>query len=786
MKIAALVVSTSLFALIAAGGAQAQTTGTTAQAEPTTSQSTNEDIVVTAQFREQRLQDTPIAITAVNSAMLEARSQTAVQQVSAQAPNVTLRANNTAFGSSMIAYIRGVGQDDFSFALEPGVGIYVDDVYYASLTGTLLDLLDVDRVEVLRGPQGTLAGKNSIGGAIKLYSKKPQSGDGGFVEATVGSYSRLDFRGSANMELVPGKLFARLSGMTHNEDGYVDRLDYGCLNPGSGVAATTTGDGCKLGTEGGKQVAAGRLAIRWVASETVEVNVAGDFTQDKSEVGASVVTDIYAPNGIVFDGVPYDARFLPPNRYSTYSTFDDRRPADATHPWRPFSAEPIQHYKGWGVSGTIDWDLGDGLSVKAISGYRWYRNDFAEDTDGSPLPVQLVVNHTRQWQFSQELRLNGSIGSLIDYTVGGFYIKSRGNGSARVDLPYGGDLDFIQNDPTPSRSIAGFAQLTAHLTDRFDIIAGYRLTDDKKTYLFSRKNPDGTDIQPIDGETGYIPPNGFLFGLDGQVGRYKRSRSDYRLNATYRWTDDFMTYAQVATGYKGGGVNPRPYFPSQIVPIAPETMTAFEVGFKSDLLDRKVRFNFSAFYNDYKNIQLTTVRCDELSPFPGAPCFAPLNVGSAHVKGLEAETTIRPIEGLLIDGAASYLDFNYTELAGETGVRKGFYSPYTPKWKWSIGVQYEIPVGDIGSITPRIDGAYQSTTYSLAANSPLNVLPSYTLWNARLTWRSPDQNWQASLEVTNLGDKYYLLTKQVPSNAGYINGQPGMPRRYALTLRKTF
>ena len=745
------------------------------------------DIVVTAQFREQRLQTTPLSITAVNAAMLDARSQTSVQQISSQAPNVTLRANNTAFGSSMIAYIRGVGQDDFNFALEPGVGVYVDDVYYSSLTGTLLDLLDLDRVEVLRGPQGTLAGKNSIGGAIKLYSKKPQEGTSGFIEAMAGSYSRLDFRGSANFEIAPGKLFVRLSGMTHNEDGYVDRLDYGCLHPGEGVAATATGDkGCKLGTEGGKSVAAGRIALRWVASEAVEVNIAGDFTQDKSEVGASVVTDIYANNGISLNGVPYDTRFLPPNGYTSYSTFTDARTADATHPWYPFSTEPIQHYKGWGVSGTIDWDLGNRMSLKSITAYRWYRNDFAEDTDGSPLPVQIVVNHTRHWQFSQELRLNGSIGELVDYTVGGFYLKERGNGAARVDLPYGGDLDFLQNDPTPARSIAGFAQATVHVTPRFDLIGGYRLTSDKKTYVFSRTNPDGTAIQPIDMVTGYIPPNGFLYGLDGQVGRYKKSHSDYRLNATYRWTDDFMTYAQFATGYKGGGVNPRPYFPSQIVPIQPETMTAYEIGFKSDFLDRKVRLNMSAFYNDYKDIQLTTVRCDALSPFPGAPCFAPLNVGTAHVKGIEAETTLNPVAGLLIDASASYLDFNYVKLEGETGVVKGNYSPYTPKWKWSAGIQYEIPVGDIGSITPRVDASYQSTTYSLAANSPLNVLPKYTLVNARLTWRSPDGDWQAALEVTNLTDKYYLLTKQVPSNAGYINGQPGMPRRFAVSVKKTF
>jgi iron complex outermembrane receptor protein len=426
------------------------------------------------------------------------------------------------------------------------------------------------------------------------------------------------------------------------------------------------------------------------------------------------------------------------------------------------------------------------MTLKSITAYRWYRNDFSEDTDGSPLPVQIVVNHTRHWQVSQELRLNGSIGSFIDYTLGGFYLKERGNGAARVDLNYGGSIDFVQNDPTPARSIAGFAQVIGHLTPKMDLIAGYRFTNDHKDYTFIRQNPDGSAIQPIDPVTGYIPPNGFLYGLDGSVGRYRKSRSDYRVDLTYRWTDDFMTYAQVSTGYKGGGVNPRPYFPSQIVAIQPETMTAFEVGFKSDLFDRVLRLNASAFYNDYRDIQLTTTRCDAISPFPGAPCFAPLNVGTAHIKGLEAEATLQPIEGLLIDATGSYLDFNYITINPDSGVVKGNISPYTPKWKWSIGAQYEAPIGDLGSLTPRIDASYQSTSWSLAANSPLNILPGYTLVNARLTWRSPDRSWQAALEVANLTDKYYLLSKQVPSGSGYINGQPAMPRRFAVSVRKTF
>src|SRR5262245_8744321 len=240
-----------------------------------------EEVTVTATFREERLQDTPIAITAVTAEMLEQRSQTNVAAIAAQAPNVTLSPQGQSNGSGLIAFIRGVGQTDFNYALEPGVGLYVDDVYYPTLTGSLVDLLDVERVEVLRGPQGTLAGRNSIGGAIKLFSKKP-SGSGGAAALTYGSFDRIDARAMADFALVPDKFCVRISGVSKNRDGFVHRRDYGCEHPGSGVPTFNVGMGCDLGTLGGQAYTAGRLSARWIASEAVEVNVIGDITNDKS------------------------------------------------------------------------------------------------------------------------------------------------------------------------------------------------------------------------------------------------------------------------------------------------------------------------------------------------------------------------------------------------------------------------------------------------------------------------------------------------------------------------
>ena len=760
----------------------------TADVEAESADSGYGEIVVTAQFREQSLQDTPLSITAVDSQMLEARSQSSLEAIAGQVPNISLNANNTAFGSSMIAYIRGVGQDDFNPAIEPGVGIYVDDVYYASLTGTLMDLLDLERIEVLRGPQGTLAGKNSVGGAIKLFTVKPDDSTDGYLEATVGSYNRIDLRGAVNLTLVPDRLYARLSGITKHRDGYVDRLDYACATGDTSVPTQVTGQDCELGTLGGKSVSAGRLALRWIASDDVEVNLAFDYTHDRSEGGASIVSDIYAPPAFpTFEGVPYDDRFLAP-RYTTYATFTDPRAPTADYPWRPVTDIPKQYFTGWGTSGTIDWRLADDYSLKSITSYRWFQNEFNEDSDGSPIPLQLVIGDLENWQFTQELRLNGAVGDSFDFTVGGFYMRSESEYWSRVSLPYAfpppmGEMDFVQDDPVESESIAGFVQGIFHATDRLDLIGGFRYTHDTKSYQFVRQNPDGSAIVF---DPNLLTPNAAIYGLDGEVGNFSGSRADYRVNLTYRWNDSLMTYAQVATGYKGGGVNPRPYFPSQIVSIEPETITAYEVGFKSDLFDRALRINGSAFFNDYKDIQLTATQCDAISPFPGAPCFAPLNTGSAHVKGIELELSAQPVDGLLIDASGSYLDFEYQSIAAGVPVALDDIAPYTPEWKFSAGAQYEIPVGNVGTLTPRVDVAYQSESYSLATNGPLNLLQERTLVNARLTWRSLEDDWQVSAVVENLTDEYYYLTKQVPSGPGYVAAQPGMPRTFAVSLKKSF
>ncbi len=765
---------------------------------------------MTAQFIQQDLQATPVAITAVSAAMLEARGQQSVEQIATQAPNVTLATGGAFGGPSLIGFIRGVGQYDFNPAVEPGVGLYVDDVYYSTLTGSVLDLLDLDRVEVLRGPQGTLAGKNSIGGAIKLYTKKPGEDSDGYVEASYGKYEAVSVRAASNFTLSPDKLYMRIAGVSRSRNGYIERLDYGCTHPGaSPFTPQVQGGDCVLGHEGGVRYTAGRAALRWLPTDTVEVNLAGDVVNDVSQPAANVMLGFgptIAPvftngytwanvGGIVIPGttpitgcqfIAYGSSSCDPqspdNPYANYATYVDPRNGSII--------KDNQTVKSHGVSLNVNWEINDALSLQSITSRRSYDSGFGNDADGTPMPIQQLYQILKHTQKSQELRLNGKVGSWLDYTVGGFYFDKSTSETGRINLGYVG-FDFIHGpDPVDAKTWAVFSQAMFHPTEQMDVTLGVRYTDDKKDYDYVRTNPDFTAIQPCLGPPGTPgnPANCLISSLNGTSSSFSGTETDYRAALSYRWTDQFMTYLQYSTGFKGGGVNPRPFYNVQAVSFEPETLDAIEVGVKTDLFNNTLRVNAAVFYNEYKEIQETLNNCTaQFGPIFGVPCLAIANAGDAKVKGAELEFDWYPIDGLQLDGSASYLDFEFKSVDVNTGLTGEEITPYTPKKKVSLGVQYEIETG-FGSVTPRLDGSYQSKMYTDAFNFEGGAIKGYKLLNASLMWRSEDKDWQATAEVRNATDKLYYTTKvnAVPSGGGTIYGTPAMPRTWLVTLKRSF
>ena len=769
-----------------------------------------DEIIVTAQFREQRLQDAPLAITAVTDVMMQQRSIDNVWQVARFAPNVSMVPMPGPFGSSMAAFIRGIGQDDFNFAREPGVGLYIDDVYFPTLTGSLFEVLDLERIEVLRGPQGTLQGRNSIGGAVRLIARKP-TGDGpGYAEITTGSYSRISGKAGGEFSM-SDTLSARISGVFLAKDGYQDVLDFACYDPATAAANNISSSGigsgdCVIGTLGGRDYAAGRVHFRWQPNDRWDISLIGDLANDDSDINANTLISAETTPNFPFAPGPQNAipgyanHFVPPNPYISFETFcdDNTNPLGTTSLTGPWCTRPINHLETWGLALLVDIDINDNLSLLSISSHREFVNEWATSTDGSPLNGETGWNDAVGESFQQEFRLQGAIGDGFDYTLGVFWFEQDNYNAARIDIQYGGSapffpFDFITDEDFESESLGVYAQGVIHLTDNFNITAGARYSDEEKNQVTRRLDPatGGTS-----GST--IPP--FAPCADpvtGECGRntFATDRVDYRVAVDYRWNDMFMTYASYATGFKSGGVSPRYFFANQFIPYNEEEAAGAEVGFKSDLAGNTLRVNGAYFLNQYDDQQLGSPICPDL--VPPAPCLADRNMVDAEISGFELEATWVPTDALLVDLSLSWIDNDFTRIdpnISPTFIQTSSVPEATPETKYNIGIQYGIPMASGAMLTPRVDvlwqddinGFNQTRAIGFDQSKPLPI-QDYTLVNVRVNWVAPDGDWEVSAALTNATDEdYFLSLFDLSSFGGWSGGMPGYPREWALTLRRNF
>ncbi len=744
-----------------------------------------EEVTVTAQFRKQNLQDTPLSITALTADMMTARNQTSIEDVAAQAPNVNLNTMGGAFGPSIGSFIRGVGQYDFNPAYEPGVGMYVDDVYYPSLTGANFDLLDLERVEILRGPQGTLTGRNSIGGAIKLFSRKPQGDDGGFIEAAYGSRHRMDIRAGADFTLTD-TLFGRVSGVYKRQDGFVSRVDYGCANPGNpeGIASTRAPGDCTVDKMGDEGYSGLRASLRYTPSDVLDIMLTADFTDVDRNGTADVVTvSDFNPNYICGDRCNYinyqnvANNSLPPGTLPSTSLPTVTMPSNVT-------------FQGEGWSLNADWKLSETLQLQSITAYRRYNTTWGTDDDFTPDKTITAngyndIDHTF---FSQEFRLNGSMGESVNYTVGAYYSDQKTVYATLQDIRYlppipplnNGILQFMGDDPVTADAAAIFGTLMVSVTEQLSVTAGLRYTEESKDYKFVRLNWDGTENAPIVGM------------LNGLVAPYEGDEVDYRLTLDYRFNDAFMLYGSASTGFKGGGVTARPFTPGQAINGAfdPEKIVALELGVKSNPFENAT-LNVALFRNDYQDKQMPIIDCSELDGFSGAPCAAQQNAGDGVISGFEAEFTA-VFGAVAVDAAFSYISDNWDYIDPKVGGTYQDSDPMaflTPEKKLTVGLQYDFDLGNAGEMYTRIDATYKDEIFTdRAIGSEPNFFPSTTVVNARVAWRNAKGNLDVALQVTNLTDEDILLTRfaSVYSFTGTAYTTLGDPREWALTVKRSF
>ena len=763
------------------------------------------EVIVTARRTSENLQQTPISITALTAEDIAQRGLTNVLDVAAEAPSLTLMPGGNYSGKSALTYIRGVGQDQFTYAFEPGVGFYVDDVYYGTVYGSIFSLADISNIQVLRGPQGTLFGKNNEGGAILLYTPEPKGDDSGAVEVGYGSYHREFFKGNFDVPLIADTLSLRVSGATNNMDGYVNRVDFACANPslaGNLKPATST-PGCVVGTEGGDNESSLRAALKWTVNENLSVILRGEIFDDRSEAGVedTLVQNAAQPGSQTADynqnvaiplyGVGVSSpSFVTGKPFRSYSSY--------TNPGDGYSVQPINHEMFRSISGTVDWNSPFGIRVKNIVAYQKYHSEFA-NTDGTPIPTYLEDNVLDHHQFSEELQLSGKLmNDHLEWIAGAYYYTSYGVYGGHIELPtqeivgpgvlpfapngaYG--LNFNLDDPTREHTTSGFVHGVYHFTDKLSGELGARYSTEEKSQVFNHTYTVTVPDNPL------FPAGTSVYG-PGAGGTTSLNRVDPKLALQYQWTADLMTYAQYSTGYKSGGINPKPVLATDIVPFQPEHLTAYEIGLKSEWFNHHLMVNTDAFLSDYRNLQLS----EFLPPPEGDGGTIVVNTGHARIEGLELDTQARLFTGFSLDGSLSYLNYRTLSLGSAGGQVGGptltTRPPYIPRWKGSLGAQYVYGLGNAGSLTGRVDGSYQSLVYFDLANTPAGAQSGYGLVNGRLQWDDANSKWSIAVEVRNAANKLYYSFKTPTLNGDgtlfNVTGTPGMPRTEFVTLTRKF
>lgn len=717
-----------------------------------------EDIVVTARKVRENLQDTPIAITALSQAALEQRQMTNIASIDRFAPNVAFNTSSPISGtrSSASVFIRGVGQTDFTLTTDPGVGIYLDGVYIARSIGSVLDILDVERVEVLRGPQGTLFGRNTIGGAISLTSRRPGQKLSAQASVTTGSFDRLDVKASADIPIT-GTLSSSVSVARFTSKGYIDRPYIGDKT-------------------GGDNRWAGRIALAWTPSSTFRLDLSADGTRvrEKSCCGelVAVYPGLFAQfhNAVIAPGlVPelgaaafFNEQSLPTKAFQDNSGFAVPSTLDL-----------------WGVSASAEWDATDSLTAKSITAYRELDSTNGRDADHSPVVIGQTFDIYNSHQFSQEFQLLGKLfDNRVRWILGAYFFDEKGLNLDDVQFAIG---RVISGGRVHNSSLAFFGQTTVDITPGLSLTGGLRWTRDTKRFIVSDDNQyvvANLAGVPSTVHPGPLMPGDRLLPI-GKVTNRTSKATPY-LNLAYKWTPDIMTYVSYSEGFKGGGFVQRVFPDRARVPeFKPESVKVYEAGFKIEAFDRRVRLNGAVFRTDYSNLQVTVI--DAIAPVIQ-------NAAAARINGAELELNAVPIEGLSLDVGVGYLDAKYTQVdPNATEVTIDKHLVYAPEWTVNIGGSYEFALADTGSITFRSDWSYRTTTYNDANNSAALVQPSYSTLSASISWESRAKDWQITVAGRNITDKRYIISgfadEPVQSAA---EASFGRPAEWLLTVKHQF
>jgi iron complex outermembrane receptor protein len=784
--LAALLGSTALF--LTAGPAWA------AEDQPESSDTLAEDaeaasaaIVVTARRREETAQDVPIALSVVDNSQLEATGNFTLGQIQQLVPSLQIFSFNPR---NTNVNIRGLGSNVAltNDGLENGVGFYIDNVYYGRVGQSQFDLVDLQQIEVLRGPQGTLFGKNTTAGAINITTRAPVFDYEFQGEATVGDYGYHQVRGSLSGPLIGDVVAFRLSLADTHRDGFLYNV-------------TTRQDAQNYDNF----TARGQLLIR--PASNLDIKLIGDFSRQKQDFVLNVFAGIFSN---------YDNGAVIPNNFLQRAARAGYTPL----PIDPFarlgdSNSPYQsNMDSYGASGQIDWNLG-GAALTSITAYRWWDWNPANDGDATALPIITKAQQAnRQRQFSQEVRLASTGKRTIDYVVGAYYFwqivrgfgaTAYGANAANWNLPTvnatvgnaalnGFEANSISTPET--KSLAIFGQADWNITDTLALTGGLRFTNEKKSGAFSQFHVAGTNLATLPAAVATA-----ALAIRNQfnpVTSFETSFTDNSLSGllslSWKPTPGVLTYATYSRGNKSGGLN-LTNLPAGIDPdVRPEKIDNFELGLKSQLWDRRVTFNLAGFWTETTDYQTAIT---ELTPGTVNVRQYIANIPKVRSRGIEADLVVAPSEWLSFTASGSYVDATFRDYRNAPqapenlnlgGIQDltGRQIPGVPKFTYTLALDASQPLLESGGQTLELYGhadfSHRSSLNTTVSLSRYGEVEGYGILNARIGVRLADGSIDASLWARNLTDTEYFQTLS-PGNTGAITAIIGEPRTIGVTLR---
>jgi iron complex outermembrane recepter protein len=754
---------------------------------PMFAQAQLEEVIVTAQKRAESLQDVPVSVSAISGDLIKEGGITGIGDVAVQTPNFTMTQFN--IGEPQY-YIRGIGNSADSAGSDPAVATFVDEVYVGRAGGGSSDLFDLDRIEILRGPQGTLFGKNVVGGAISYHTARPTQEFEGKVGVTVGNYDLTVLQGLVSGPLTDGLAGKLVFSKRDRDEGYVENVL----------------DGEEYQDEDNLSV---RGQLLWDATDDVQVLIGADYSEDDQagncrNVGSLTLND---PLGLAAVYVPVVAA----------TTGNDIR--KCASPAKAFQEREVK-----GLMARVDWDMGF-ATFTSLTAYRDMEYEHLEDLAGLPAgitPFNLIDTVDEESdQVSQEFRLSSTGDGSLEWLVGAFYMQENvdraesfigGFGFPLSSTPgvplLDGDITFLQDAETTS--YAAFGQLSWQFSDQWSLTVGARYSYDEKeiTQGLANNEDPAFDTALIAGALGVpnavveavfapqdavvlgIPANGFgslgaFFGSgDPSVFSFPYSVdadddwSEVTTSASLNWTysDDGLLYLSFSEGYKSGAFAGQAAFPeAAIVPLEPELATNYEVGIKSEFLDNRLRINASAFYTDYEDLQVFQL------------------VGSLLVSG-NAEATSEGIElevtGLLTDNWTvvanyAYLDAEYDEYILGSNDFAGNSLPRAAEDSYFLRSSYVVPMNSGAELDLVVSYAYTGDFYFAPSAQASSFEEGYGLLDASVNWRSASGAWDITAWGKNLDDEEYRLHMIIGNVAGSVDVW-GPPRTYGLTVNYAF